>query len=788
MKYCPNCGRPAEDTAKFCGGCGSPFPAPVQPVPVQPVYVAPTPVEPTYVTPAVAPAPVEPAPVAPPVAPEFLGETVVLQDPVTPAVPEPIAPATPEPQPSPEAVPVWQAPEEVPSYAAPAEPPSEPVPSAVPIAVPGYVSPQPTPVDFGTQPPAQPKKKRKLWLWILIAVLGLALIGAALFYFLYWNAPGNRILRAWEKSEASFEEITGNAPALMGALDNLGGLMDEGKYTSDTSFQYYAEDDASIFLDCRNNIDRDAKLTDGYVTADISSLEQDILLELRYSGNEEDLLLQIPDLLSDTYSIPLKSFGDEFANSPLINSLGIDASSLSGAQINLFPERITWEKLKEANQDSYDQFVDSLKFEKLDKIELTDSYGEPRTITPYQISCDTALLETFLKGCLEYYVNNAVTLSLDIDDDFVLSEIYDSISNVVLGIDDRGYLAYLAFDVEGEYIEIRIVGSENPWNCIEICTDGEKEAIVVFESAPDGFDISFYDTYSQVFEISVDDVAGDITFAPYYDADGLALDNSIRLSYWCYEDKTEFSLHYDENPSLYAEVSLTVCPLMEAPVMLDDEGRNLLSMTEMDYAFLLLEIAENVKDNPNYAWLNDLMAVKDLEGTWVCEYDVTEEWMESLQNEAGIPVELDLTEPAMVEITLRFEEDNQFEVNLDAEGLSGALEQIMAYVVEYTIELTYQEAEANGMSREEFDAAFMESSGMTISEYVQNTINEMDLGKLDTSMFNNASGSYNVKDGTIEFYEGWDETADTICLFTIEDDELALTDIDTWEALTFTRK
>ena len=64
----------------------------------------------------------------------------------------------------------------------------------------------------------------------------------------------------------------------------------------------------------------------------------------------------------------------------------------------------------------------------------------------------------------------------------------------------------------------------------------------------------------------------------------------------------------------------------------------------------------------------------------------------------------------------------------------------------------------------------------------------MDLGKLDTSMFNNASGSYNVKDGTIEFYEGWDETADTICLFTIEDDELALTDIDTWEALTFTRK
>ncbi|MGC8506598.1 MAG: zinc-ribbon domain-containing protein [Thermoplasmata archaeon] len=31
MKYCPNCGAPNEDAAKFCVGCGSPLGAPVGP-------------------------------------------------------------------------------------------------------------------------------------------------------------------------------------------------------------------------------------------------------------------------------------------------------------------------------------------------------------------------------------------------------------------------------------------------------------------------------------------------------------------------------------------------------------------------------------------------------------------------------------------------------------------------------------------------------------------------------------------------------------------------------------
>ena len=48
-------------------------------------------------------------------------------------------------------------------------------------------------------PPEPPKKRKKrIWLWILLPVVVLALAAGALYYFLVWNAPEARVQRVAE--------------------------------------------------------------------------------------------------------------------------------------------------------------------------------------------------------------------------------------------------------------------------------------------------------------------------------------------------------------------------------------------------------------------------------------------------------------------------------------------------------------------------------------------------------------------------------------------------------------
>ena len=77
-------------------------------------------------------------------------------------------------------------------------------------------------------PPEPPKKRKKrIWLWILLPVVVLALAAGALYYFLVWNAPEARVQRAWQKTAAALETEVGRPEKLMAFAETLRGPLSE---------------------------------------------------------------------------------------------------------------------------------------------------------------------------------------------------------------------------------------------------------------------------------------------------------------------------------------------------------------------------------------------------------------------------------------------------------------------------------------------------------------------------------------------------------------------------------
>ena len=77
-------------------------------------------------------------------------------------------------------------------------------------------------------PPEPPKKRKKrIWLWILLPGVVLALAAGALYYFLVWNAPEARVQRAWQKTAAALETEVGRPEKLMAFAETLRGPLSE---------------------------------------------------------------------------------------------------------------------------------------------------------------------------------------------------------------------------------------------------------------------------------------------------------------------------------------------------------------------------------------------------------------------------------------------------------------------------------------------------------------------------------------------------------------------------------
>ena len=127
---------------------------------------------------------------------------------------------------------------------------------------------------------------------------------------------------------------------------------------------------------------------------------------------------------------------------------------------------------------------------------------------------------------------------------------------------------------------------------------------------------------------------------------------------------------------------------------------------------------------------------------------------------------------ASLEIVMVMEFGNAGEYAVTAEVGNEA--DFKAAMIDYTIELTYQEMAAAGLSREEADELLKAELGYDIPTYVKTELESFDIGELfaasmDTSAL---SGFYYVEDGKLYTGFSWDDMAEEA--YTLENDTLVL--------------
>lgn len=130
---------------------------------------------------------------------------------------------------------------------------------------------------------------------------------------------------------------------------------------------------------------------------------------------------------------------------------------------------------------------------------------------------------------------------------------------------------------------------------------------------------------------------------------------------------------------------------------------------------------------------------KKLVGTWQYAMDLTqvinEEMAESYELEG-----LDSAAAFCVYMDFTVAEDGAYTLGVDMDATGESLTGYYQALTPVLAELVYAAGEAQGMSREEYDAA-LEAMGMTLEEYISTIFSAVDMGELLTLMLGSDAGT-----------------------------------------------
>ncbi len=142
---------------------------------------------------------------------------------------------------------------------------------------------------------------------------------------------------------------------------------------------------------------------------------------------------------------------------------------------------------------------------------------------------------------------------------------------------------------------------------------------------------------------------------------------------------------------------------------------------------------------------------KQLVGTWQCTVDITEQVDAEISG--ALDAEYTSEVPMQMFLTAAFNDDGTFTLAVDTTATAASFTAYIQAMKPAIVELSYQEAEKQGMTREEYDKA-LEASGLTVEGLVDAILSAFDisalLGDLDSDII---AGSYKAEKGRLYLSE-----------------------------------
>lgn len=538
---CRICGNELPDSARFCNVCGAPQQE--QPAPEE-TLVPPTLDE-------TAPAPAEEAPAQP-----VDGAEAPADAPAADAA-QPTLPEDPE-------QPLWNA--DVPQ---------------------GYV------VNPAYETPPAPKKRnRRKILAITLSSVAVVLVAAALaLYFLVFNTPTYRLMRAAKRTgellQAQFVDCTN----LKRAVQNAKTLDQKDELSVELNVESAGEKWSDEKVACRVDVSRAKR-----EAAIMFSVESDdYSVDLTFADFDGTAYFTSDRMLSgDVYSLPLENLGKELKDSALAEALGLDVDE--NLSIDIFTDA-SFATYRASNPAAWTDFTDSLEVESLGKED-----GDTR----YRVTADAEALQALVEDYLRYqsdaiYGTDVVDVAVD--------ELFgdDDEAELTVGVRD-GLLHTLDLELGGSELLLTMEQTDGGLRFTLSDEDDEESSLTVTlqktdkgvtltaEPVGDEFripteDNMILDTWNQILKRSETPTA--TLELAFEDGDGLlrvTRNGKVReLHYSTENDGLKLTMQSADG----VDLELAVMPY--DPIELDTSGaESLLDMTSTELQLFAMKIYTNL--------------------------------------------------------------------------------------------------------------------------------------------------------------------------------------------------
>lgn len=142
---------------------------------------------------------------------------------------------------------------------------------------------------------------------------------------------------------------------------------------------------------------------------------------------------------------------------------------------------------------------------------------------------------------------------------------------------------------------------------------------------------------------------------------------------------------------------------------------------------------------------------KQLVGTWQCTVDITSQIDAEISD--ALASAYTSAVPMQLVLTAVFNEDGTFTMQMDGDATAASFTGYIQTLQPVIVELSYQEAEKQGMTRAEYDAALADT-GLTVDALVSSILSAFDVSALLGDIGSDVtSGSYKAADGRLYLSE-----------------------------------